>query len=394
MNYLNILYILKLFIFIFFCITFNSKKCLINSNSDFYKSKKEKNKALRRGKKFFRNCIKDIFINQTYFKKNINPLVSVVIPVYNAEKKIKRAIKSIQNQNLSNLEIILVNDFSTDKTIDVVRSLQKYDERIILIENKKNRGIFYTRSIGTLKSSGEYIFPLDNDDLFFDEEVLDSIVNEAIKGSFDIVEFKYAEYYNFMIPPNSLITSEFGNHTHNLILHQPELGQFSRKKNNTYGVYDCFLWAKCIKSILYKNCLSKIGKKIYFFYILRGEDFITSFVLFRLANSFKFYGKYGIFRYKNNETATYQSSREIHILSRIIYLDIIIKFTDNNFEDKLYVVDFAKRILRVVKKEFEILNKKNKKYFKSVFHKLLANKYIKNKNKKYFISIFQNFSLN
>ena len=186
---------------------FNSKKLIINNNSDFYKNKNEKNKALRKGKKFFRYCINNIFLYQAYFKKRYNPLISVVIPVYNAEKKLEKAIMSIQNQNLSNLEIILVNDFSSDKTTDVITSLQKYDERIILIENKRNRGIFYTRSIGTLKSSGKYIFPLDNDDLFFDQDVLDYVVNVSIYGNFDIVEFKYAEYYNLNIPPNSLITT-------------------------------------------------------------------------------------------------------------------------------------------------------------------------------------------
>ena len=360
-----------------------SKRLLINNNSDFYKNKNEKNKALRKGKKFFRYCVKNILLYQAYFKKRYNPLISVVIPVYNAERKLEKAIKSIQNQNLSNLEIILVNDFSTDKTTDVITSLQKYDERIILIENKRNRGIFYTRSIGTLKSTGKYIFPLDNDDLFFDQDVLDYVVNVSIYGNFDIVEFKYAEYFNLHIPPNSLITSQFGNHSHNLIMYQPELGLFSRKKNN-----------KCIKSTLYKKCLSEIGEKLYSFYILRGEDYITSFVLFKLANSFKYIGKYGIFRYKNNETATNQSPRELYILSRIIYLDIIIKFTDNSFDGKLYVIHFANQFLKVVKKDFDILNKKNKNYFKSVFYKLLENKYINNISKNYYISIFKNCFLN
>ena len=152
-----------------------------------------------------------------------------------------------------------MDDFSKDKTIDIIRDLQIIDERIILLENKENKGIFYTRCIGTLNAKGKYVFPLDNDDLFFDENILDSIVNEAIKGDFDIVEFMYTEYYNFKKPSNKLISTEYGNHSHNLILNQPELSQFPRKKNNTFGVYDCFLWAKCINSILYKTCINQVG---------------------------------------------------------------------------------------------------------------------------------------
>ena len=168
------------------------KNIFKKNSTNFYKDEADKKKALRKGKKYFQLCEDGISKNYQYFSKNEEPLISVVIPVYNAEFKIKRAIRSIQNQNTSNLEIILIDDFSKDKTIDIIKDLQINDGRIILLENKENRGIFYTRCIGTLNSKGKYIFPLDNDDLFFDESILDSIANEAITGNFDIVEFMYA----------------------------------------------------------------------------------------------------------------------------------------------------------------------------------------------------------
>ena len=360
--------------------------------SDYYKDNEEKKYSLKKARKFFLNCVEDKLINQKNFIKNDDPLVSVVIPVYNAEFKIKKAIRSIQNQNTSNLEIILVNDLSTDNTIDVLKKLQKEDERIIVLENKINMGIFYSRCIGTLKASGKYIFPLDNDDLFFDEGTIDIIVNESIKGKFDIVEFNYAEFFNPKIPPNKFITSEFGNHTHNLILYQPQLGQFPRNKNNVFGVYDCYVWAKCIESELYKKSINKIGIHIYSKYILRGEDYIITFVLFRLAKSFYYFGKYGIFRYKNFETATFKSSRELYLLSRIIYIDIILRFTEKNYEDKKYVVYVCNIFLKILGIEFNKLRNKNKKYAKKVFQKLLKNKYILMDDKKRFISFFKKHS--
>ena len=128
------------------------------------------------------------------------------------------------------MEIILVNDYSSDKTADIIKDLQKDDNRIKLVENRKNKGIFYSRCIGTLKAKGKYIFPLDNDDLFFDEGIISSIVNKSMIGNYDIVEFNYAEFFNSKIPPRKFITSEFGNHSNNLILYQPELSQFPRKK--------------------------------------------------------------------------------------------------------------------------------------------------------------------
>lgn len=400
MNYLQEIQLLKITIFIISCfiiikfIIFISHKIKEAGNIDeYYKNINEKKKSLKKGRKFFYKCINDVLINQHYEKiHNSNPLVSVIIPVFNAEFKIKKAIRSIQNQNTSNFEIILVNDYSNDKTTNVIKEFQKEDDRIMLIENKENRGILYSRCIGTLMASGKYIFPLDNDDLFFDEGIISSIVKKSIKGKFDIVEFNYAEFYHPKIPPIKLLTSEFGNHTDNLVLFQPELSQFPRKKNNIYGVYDCYIWAKCINSNLYKTTINKIGIKTYSKYILRGEDFIVTFVLFRLAKSFTYIEKYGIFRYKNFETAQYKSSRELFILSRIIYIDIIRRFTEKNFNDKLYVAYFCNSFLNIIKREFNVLSNENKIYFQKVFHKLLINKYIKSENKKKFILIFKNFT--
>ena len=66
-----------------------------------------------------------------------------------------------------------------------------------MIENTKNKGIFYSRSIGTLKSTGRYIFPLDNDDLFFDEGTIDFIVNESINGPYDI-QYSYMYFLSIL----------------------------------------------------------------------------------------------------------------------------------------------------------------------------------------------------
>lgn len=399
MHQIKIAYLVKFITFIILyilniegiCDKFLTK--FFNYSKGFYKEKIRKYNEFKKGKKFFRLCTNDILINKPPFPKYVKPLISVVIPVYNAEFKIKKAIRSIQNQNISNLEIILINDFSTDKTKDIIDKLQDTDERIIILENMSNKGIFYSRCIGTLKSKGKYIFPLDNDDLFFNEFVLDTIVKKAKKDKLDIVEFMYSEYYNLYRPPSVLISTEYGNHTNNLVLKQPELGQFPRKKNNIYGVYDSFIWGKCINSEIYKRSINKIGSKLYSKYILRGEDFIITFVLFRMAKSFKFLSIYGIFRFKNILTATYQSSRELFLLSRIIYLDVILKFTDNNFEDKMYVVYFSNFFLPIMNEEYNNLNEENKIYFKKVFCKLVNNKYIKKKHKNKFFYYIHNLTI-
>ncbi|NQV78496.1 MAG: glycosyltransferase, partial [Lutibacter sp.] len=75
---------------------------------------------------------------------NTQPLVSVIIPVYNVELYVEKAINSIINQTYQNLEIIIVDDCSTDKTYSIVESLSKKDKRIKLIRNSKNLKISKT----------------------------------------------------------------------------------------------------------------------------------------------------------------------------------------------------------------------------------------------------------
>jgi glycosyltransferase involved in cell wall biosynthesis len=91
------------------------------------------------------------------------PLVSVIIPVYNAEKYLQLAIDSVLNQTYTNLELILINDLSTDNSREIC--LANKDPRVKYFENNKNLGIALTRNMGFSKASGKYIAILDNDDI-------------------------------------------------------------------------------------------------------------------------------------------------------------------------------------------------------------------------------------
>ena len=76
---------------------------------------------------------------------------------------------------MSKIEILLINDYSIDNTSRIIKKAQKYDHRIKIINNNKNMGALYSRSIAALMSKGEYIFSLDNDDMYFYSEVFDYI---------------------------------------------------------------------------------------------------------------------------------------------------------------------------------------------------------------------------
>ena len=112
-----------------------------------------------------------------------NPDISVVIPIFNSENYIRRTILSIQNQNFSDFEIIIINDNSIDNSLKIVNKLSEIDKRIKVINNKKNMGQFYGRCIGTILSKGKYIFPLDSDDMYLIHDTFYSVYNELKKNN-------------------------------------------------------------------------------------------------------------------------------------------------------------------------------------------------------------------
>ena len=129
---------------------------------------------------------------------------------------------------MKNFEIILINDYSTDNTSKIVNEMMDKDKRINIINNHKNMGILFSRSIGALNARGKYIYCLDDDDIFYDQNLFYNIFNIAESHSYDIVEFKYFEIkkYSYTIKLNQIKDSPFNNHLINYTLKQPELGIF------------------------------------------------------------------------------------------------------------------------------------------------------------------------
>jgi glycosyltransferase involved in cell wall biosynthesis len=95
------------------------------------------------------------------------PLLSILTPVYNREAYIGAAIESVQQQGISDWEMIIVDDASTDRTVEVVQTYQAKDDRIQLIQKAENSGISATRNRGLDVVNGKYIVMLDSDDICF-----------------------------------------------------------------------------------------------------------------------------------------------------------------------------------------------------------------------------------
>lgn len=116
-------------------------------------------------------------------------MVSVIVPAYNAENFIERCINSVVGQTYHDLELIIVDDGSTDNTLDIGRQFSIKDTRIVLL-HKENEGTEKAREYGLRHTRGEFIIFVDADD-YLSEDALETVVNSSEKTEADIVCFGY-----------------------------------------------------------------------------------------------------------------------------------------------------------------------------------------------------------
>ena len=117
------------------------------------------------------------------------PKISVIIPCYNVERYISRCLDSVCGQTLKDIEIICVDDCSTDNTLKIIQEYKKKDKRIILIKHIKNQGVSISRNDGIKKATGEYIGFVDSDD-YIDDKFYEKLYNTAKQGCADIARGK------------------------------------------------------------------------------------------------------------------------------------------------------------------------------------------------------------
>lgn len=125
---------------------------------------------------------------------NYMPKVSVIIPIYNVEDYIEECLDSVVNQTLEDIEIICINDGSTDNTLDILERYANNDNRIKLI-SQSNSGLSASRNVGLDHATGEYICFLDSDD-YFELEALEELYDIAHKKRLDFAFFKLINFDN------------------------------------------------------------------------------------------------------------------------------------------------------------------------------------------------------
>ena len=149
--------------------------------------------------------------------------ISVILPVFNEQKYIKKAIESVLNQSLDDFELIVINDGSTDSTLDIINGFD--DDRIKII-NQTNQGPGASRNNALEIASGDYVMFLDGDD-WYCEDALETAYSEAVKNSTDISIFQIIKYNDGRYGENSWFNLDnFPKDFENRVFNPHECGDF------------------------------------------------------------------------------------------------------------------------------------------------------------------------
>lgn len=334
--------------------------------------------------KFIKECFNGELLNKNTKTLSSNIKISAIIPVFNCKRTIKAAVRSIQNQNMSDIEIILVDDNSNDNTSLIIQKLAEEDQRIKILNNKKNMATLYSRNIGILNSKGKYVMNLDNDDLFMNSDVFDVTYEEAEKGNYDIIGFNAIDCKNYYPLITQMNDALCHNHKDGLTLYQPELTYLSISVNNKFNPNDLHVWGRLVKADVYKEAINNFGKNAIgesrnSCFVTWNEDCAMSMALFKYAKSYKYIKKYGIFHYKGSTTSSSVSKNELKRYGELFFLDSIFDFSHNDFKGKKYSVEMAKE--KIFKYINNFKSEKNKRYLQAILHKMLSCRYISFKDK-------------
>ena len=335
----------------------------------------------------YRHFIRDCFNLKRYYRKTIkikSPYVSICLPAYNMKNYIEQSILSILNQSFQNFEIIIVNDHSNDKTLEVIKKLQLKDERIKLINHSKNSGVYSSRVDSILASKGKYLMLIDSDDMLINPNILKDLFNYNLKYNLDLIEFTVICFFE---KTNSLTYIENYYHFHNsskTVILQPHLDdiQFNYNKiiKNNFNIGCRVIWNKIIKKKILVKSIQYIGKEYYNKFFITAEDTILNLMSFHFANNYsniKTPGyMYNIREYSMTHGKKQKKKKIIFYYNHLLYLKKLYKFIKNFNKSRRYLYN---ELLNLNKSLIK-LNKhtKNNSEVQPFYNNILDDKYIFN----------------
>lgn len=325
---------------------------------------------------------------------NTNGKISVIVPVYNVEKWLNMCIYSILAQSYKNLEIILVNDGSTDKSKDICDSYSKKDNRVRVL-NIKNSGQSVARNIGLKEAKGDYILFIDSDDYISDKAIIEKFINILDSNNYDFI---YTSYCRFEDGNEEKITEILPINLTNDEIKNKEGKDILVDLLNKNSFHHAPYLKVCRKEFILNN-------KLFFREGYYHEDAEWTFKVFYYAKKIFIYDKpWYMRRMRENSTITSRNESAIckKLCDRLIIADDLIKFFEKENASKVIIDDLVrmywgdlmitrgvkekdniKKCTKVIASTKNVLNKSSVKKY------LIGNKLIKYLGAKNFINLLK-----
>lgn len=225
-------------------------------------------------------------------------LLSIIVPIYNTEKYIKRCLTSICKSSYKNLEIICVDDGSTDNSMQIVSKMKSDDDRITIVKHTENRGLFRARVSGLKAAQGAYIAFVDADD-FVGIDWFRLLHKKAVEESSDIVigntvNVDEKENYSYYNNYRSI------NQSHKRLSGSDVLNMFMVQEGACYFWHT--VWNKIYSRKLIEKCMPYLEQ--IEFHLIMCEDILFSSVFYTHADSLSFTDSDAYFYFRHSEAST------------------------------------------------------------------------------------------
>ena len=353
---------------------YNNETNFMIKNQNIFKeiNKKKKNNTFYLDYLYFKhiNIAKDKCEEKILKKLNISfiPKVSIIIPIYNVQNYLIECIESVVNQTLKEIEIICINDGSTDDSLFILQEYSKIDNRIMII-TQRNRGLSEARNTGIKYSNGEFIYFLDSDD-YLEKNALFYLYGYSNKFNLDILYFQSSGFKN---------TENFENNNDlNFTINTNDIveGKYLYAKLRETGNFSPVVWRSFIKKQFY------IKNKLSFYPGILHEDVLFSLNLFLYAKRAIYINK-KYHRYRRSNGSIMHSKKTVkNIYGWIIsYCEILRILNKNKFEKKVIngirisqniLKNYIKKYIKSISKnEEKILELKLTKYEKEIMSKII-----------------------
>lgn len=274
--------------------------------------------------------------------------ISIIVPVYNAEKYLSECIESLIKQTYKCLEIILVNDGSTDNSLKICEGYAKQDDRI-KVRSIENSGVSIARNLGIDISTGEYITFVDSDD-WAEPNMLEFAINKLKESASDIVIWSYFKnYYNKELELSLIPGGDQVFESNKDILYLKSIYAMYGEETIKESVSTGTVWCK-----LYKRDFIKKNKLEFNPLLTRSQDTIFSINAFKRAKKISYFDK-SLYHYRINDSSTCSGTRfipntEIPFNSLLREFEDFIKTLEKNDN---YLKALDARIIQVLRWHLE-----------------------------------------